>query len=852
MSAKLSPSVAPGLCKVEGAADRFAETIPAYDTALADKVSSNLAAVLVRLHAGTVEALIRDEEVVHYVSNAVLYYSRHAWIARTASEILRRVCGAQAGRNAVFGKSDDGRTATLLGLLAVATVHSGDAAIVAEALGALALLVADRTTMAWQNMSEARFLVLVADLLQRHADKLPVTQQALRIMAAARPPDAVQGQLAKAGFTPLVTALLEKHMDVPSVAHDAAAVVGRLVSVAPLPRSKAADLTTLLMAAVHRYDDAGSAAECARAGVSGGAVIGVAMRALSNLALDAPVTRAQLAEGSRAFQLLECMRRHAGDAAAAGGACELLSALAQPASASSPAPSSLAPIVLADAVPLVMTIMEAHEADDEVLLGALAAFTTLGLDPATRLLLAQEAPVRLLLKLLRRRMHCRYVVFQIVIGCISAVAKEETGRAALMDGGAAPETLGLLLEAARTHNDRRGDKSMAAMVMAAIASLCCSYDRYIAAHEAGVPAAALAVLQVAASSTGDELAASQACTVLSEVARYHAAREDLFAAGAPAAALKFIRRYSKPTFATLSAWAVVRRFFEDRAALARQPPLVDDDALPLMLASLRELATHACGQTVKHVASCLIHALAARPAVVRAALAAAVPTLLRVLRAHAADVHAVARVMTLLASFAAVPSADGAGALAKAKGLPDVLAALAKHGADSEAAGAACSVIACLAAPRCPDGVAELGRAIEEVLPAVAHVLRHHIAAGSSGESDSGTVADAASCALLVVSETPSNCPHFARGGVIPALLGLLKRYADGDPAAGSRFAAANAAVALCRAASAESCLVLMRTLKTQDVLAAVLPRVADISDSVQADARAAATQLMRLLAVAH
>lgn len=508
-----------------------------------------------------------------------------------------------------------------MGLLHAAILHRDNEDTVVDALVALGRLVDDRTTTASLLFSEPRWLAIFADLLWRHAtsDRPEAPKNALLIIAQCSPSNAFYGELAKAGFIELATSLLRKHMYVPSIAYDTAVAFSRIFPVEPPPRSKAAELAALLMAVIRRYDSADAAGFDARDLVPS-SVIGSAMHALALLNIAAPTASEHLAEGSNAFQLVDCMRRHMADPLVAAAACEVLSSLARAQSR-----SVVMPLVLAGAVPLLLAILEAYEANRRAVIAGGQAFAYLACDAATRLQLAEEAPVRLLRRLLRRHVSDPGVASELV-SCIFIIAQAELGRVHLVDGDAAPETLALLLEAARIHRGITGEKSIVAVAFAAVAATCDSHDRVVAAHKAGAGAAALSALSDAGSRSGDERAASHACEALANMACLRLARDELFPAGAPALMLRALKRYTgageSSADVARSAWGALRHFFEDHVEMGKHPKVIEQ-ALPLLLAALERHT--ACAVTVCNAGTCLARMIVIGRPSLRAAAADAAP-----------------------------------------------------------------------------------------------------------------------------------------------------------------------------------------------------------------------------------
>lgn len=779
--------------------------------------------------------MLRSERDLQTVSSAVAKLARHPGVASTGSKLLRLLCASAEGRAAVTvhnAEVGNVRGATFGGLLRVAALHGRDPAVVADALAALALLMDDESTLAWEFLSEARQLAVIVDVLRRHADNAAVAEQALHIVACAQTTDDFHRQLVGEGMAALGATLLGKHVETAAIARDASELMRCYCPEDTVPGAKASELSDLLTAVLQRYDEQAREKAAVDGGDAAGvaaavAVIAAAMRALVRLAMNAPAVPAQLVGGAAAFQLVACMRRHMSDPIAAAPACELLLAIAQA------GPSVMAPLVLAGAVPLLLDVLERHEANERVVRFASAAFARFANDPATLLQLAEERPVLLLRNLLRRYLHSSDVLLPLLGGCFPAISREESGRAVLMDSGAAPETLRLLLEAARIH---RGEPNISALAVGSAGLLCKAYGDYIAAHEAGVPAAALELMQCA-ELKGDELFVSAACSLIGKVGLHEAVREQLLRDGAPAAVIAVMKRFGPASSASCNGIAALRRFFEQ---LDKLKPAQVAAALPLVVATMRSNIGN--GDAVANASYCIGCAVPFSPDVV--CKAGPVPLLHKALRLHMAELTPAHAILTALAGLATVPRADGAGAVAEAKLLTDVLAALEKHSAREDVAFAACGVITGVAA--WPSGAAEVGRSIDALLPAVARALRLHLA-------DDDSSAPAAACSTLcVLSRTAAYRRHFARGAAIPSLLAVLRRFVERAGDAGFAWSfestASMALSAVAGISSAAECVSLLRTLKAQDLVPAVLARLDVVSEGARADMAAAAAALTRSL----
>lgn len=840
MSAELRQPEAPAT-----AADSYAATIPVFDPAEAERISAMLDATLPRVHESEIHALIEDETAVATVCLALFAFARHPHIARVGSAILRSVCRSEAGRAAACASSETTedvtvRGATVEGLLHAAILHPKDEDTVVDALGALVLLVNDHTTQTKQIFSEPRCLVIIADLLWRHAsdDRPDAAKSALHIIATCSHPKTFIAQLADRGFVELAQSLLSKHMNVPSIAQQTALILSHVFPVAPPPPSKAAELAALLMAAVRLYDRADDAA-FDESDTAPSAVVASTVHAIGWLTRLVPSAGEYLMEGANAFQLVGCLRRHMANLISAAAACSLLTGLAKAKSQ-----AFVTRLVLAGAVPLLLSSLEAHEATPQLVFLGCEAFWYFAHDAATRLELAQEEPVRLLLRLLRRHIGDSKLA-HLLAECLRLIAKEETGCTLLFDGDAAPETIALLLEVARAHKDATGARSPVAAAFAVISVACTSYDRIAAAHKAGVGAAALSALRATVSRPDDEAAAVSLCEILGNISCYHEGRADLFKAGAPALVLQALKRYSTSADLPSAAWGMLRQIAVDPGELGRHPKLLDE-ALPLLLDALEH--NWDCPITVAGASSFFCWMLDfGRPSACNAAARSA-PLLLRALRAHPGD-DTVALVVLGALSRVAAASPAGARAVLACKALADAVAALSKHGgSDPVIASCAARLLDELAGKGCSGGAAELSRPgmIEAVLPAAARALRHRITDDFSSNCVRHSVG-----VLCKLADVPSNRPHYARVGVIPGLLGLLKRYGEGgegETADVLAHAASLAAVTLYRAAPSEACLALMRTLKAQDVLVAVLARVDDSKGRAEVQVRDAITRLLPAL----
>lgn len=831
--------------------DLYAETIPHCDPAEAEKVSALLNAMLPRLQDSKIHALIADEKAIATVSFALRTFARHPHVARLGSVILRSVCGSEEGRAVACAHGVgrlDVRAATFMGLLHAAVVHRDSEETVASALEALACLVEDSATEALLFVSEPRCLTIIADLLWRHAgsDRPEAARHALHILANCDALIAFYKQLAGAGFIELAISLLGKHMDVLSIVHDTAAVLHQVFAVAPPPASKAAELVALLMSVVRRYDHADGAIAGADAPVAvptSVMVVQSALRAMARLALAVPVAGEHLVAGSGAFQLVGCMRRHMGSAAVAVDSCELIYSLAVD------SPPCASALILAGAVPLLVTMLEAHEVDERVVATGGRAFSAFARDAASRWQVADEAHVRLLLRLLRRHIGNADAVYGLVAASLAAVVREESGRAACMDGGAAPETLRLLLEVVRIHKGSFAEgRSLVGSTFGVLATLCRGHSDIVAAHAAGVAAAALAALQDVASGCEDERAVILICAMLTGVTRYHVTRSEMFAAGAPAVLLAVLKRCGGSDMVARGVCGAFREFAEDKKQMAGYRALMSD-AAPLLLAAVSDHMVHA--GIVANAVTCVARMQSAGPPSVAAAAIAAVPVLLLAVRTHPEDEHVASSAWPLLYSLAIGPSPAGARALTEAKAVPDAVAALQKHGDAPVIAAAACGVLVGVSADRCPGGVAQLTSVIEAVLPAAARALRHRV----TDDAGKQCVMNA-SGVLCKLASDPSNLSHFARGIAIPALLGLLKRYADsgeGETADTDALVdyASVAAMALSLVTLSDACAALMRTLKAQEVAAAVVARMDKAKDKPMLNLRAAAANILSALTAA-
>lgn len=816
---------------------------PAADVEI---VTSHLTCAMAELRAKGTDAFIANTDGVETIIAALtLVGARHVAVARACCAILCAVCGSPEGRDVVsccvsaFSAAADSsgklhakqlnctaRSGLALSLLS----HKDDAPLVEDALAALAALMVHPTSDEF-NRFQAKLPGTVDqvhrtafDRLHDHGGNAALAQQALCVILATTPSPDMRKQVASLGGAAVAALTLAKHVDKPAIARDAAVAMNRVMDVSGVAQPIGVNLVQLLGTALRRYTDDAQAGKDAFAAEIAGAI----MNALSHMR-GMPGVWDYLGKGIDVFRLVAGMRRHMADSDAASAACHLLASMAD-------FPEGFAArcsrLDIAGAVPVLLDIMTAHDGDATVVIDACSAFWRLAKDAPTRLQLAERRPVALLLSLLRHYLHSAELVSILVGECLPAVAHEEAAHSLLMDDEAAADTLRLLLEAARLH---KADVRVARSVLFAVDCLCKSYADTVATREAG---AFVHALECAQSLGTDESVAFAACSALAKVSADVVSCKQLATRGAAAAMFELLKRHTKSSVRVANgACSVLYQLFQRADAPDRSTVAA---AAPLLLTALRCHTSNAV--FVFSAAHAVAASICAAP---DAALAAApVRTLKLALRQHAGDARTVAAVLKALDAAAQIPADEGMKAVAAAELLPDVIACLEWHGALLDPAYFCFRIIDALDKWRSTSGLGagHFDRHTPALLAAIARSMRHHMAEDA---------ANVMSCAAIVgLSHHAAYRPHFARGGVIPLLTGVLRRYASSVGGHGLLMerAALGAVAALANAATAPECVALMHTLSVRDVVAAVLVRLGDAGGDEAAEIRRRATQLQRAL----
>lgn len=651
---------------------------------------------------------------------------------------------------------------------------------------------------------------IAMDRMFDHTATAAVAQQLLRLALATKPSAAKRDAIVAGGGGDIPGMTMSHHITNPTIVRDAAALMHRMLAAPGAARRLDGEAARCLATALrYLFATDRDAPEAAAAGEPEAADVAFAlMRTLTRLLEGGSVALwGRLTEGINYVQLVTGMRKHMANVSAAAAACRLLAAIAEPRMGS---PARVSQLGLAGAVPLVIDIMEAHEADAQVVAAAASAFARLAKDASLRPQMAEPRPVLLLWRLLQRHVHSVEVMAGVLGECVAAIMPEESSRAVLMDDGAAAGTLRCVVETARLHP---ASVPVTCSALVAVKWLCRSYDDYSAAHEAG--AFTLAVDR-ARELGAEQTVAFASPSLISIGVLWPRACEQLQVYGAPAAMVDLVQRYSASSDTIRPACQSLFRLFGMRDAPEAVKPALAA-AVPVLVAALRE---HKEDSDIA-VSGCYILANAARAMPDVLLGAAPVPVLRDVMRQHLGQEHVVCGALDALMVAAETPSARGAGAVARAKLLPDVAAALEKHGRHSGVAQSAYRVIRALHGWQAAGGARadEFNLHVPAVLTAVARSTRH-------ATLDSMTICVA--CLIMTeLARVEAYRPHFAQGGVIPMLLGILRRYADGDDTVEASIITASAV--LCKVTSAPECAALLRSLSSVHAatIAAVQVRVA-------------------------
>lgn len=808
-----------------------AEAMSAADVA---QVARHVQVALAELRVGGTAAFITIGGAVDAVILTLsVLGERDATIAHACCTVLRIVCDSAEGREVT--SNDVTAVVPSEGSSHRRARHGDDVGLLEGCLAALAGLMQHSASPAAEraeallHASVDDVYTVAADQLHRHSDRAAVVRQALRVVVATSPSRGMRMRIAERGGGDVLAMVLAKHFADPFIARDAAFELQQLLYSLSMARRLDPDFARHLGVALRRYIDDEQAGTTAEAPRVASALMGTLAQVLD--VIDGPEVWAKLAAVIDDFHLVDAMRKHMAHPAAATAACELLGVAAY--TKAEGAAVRVPHLALAGAAALVVDILEAHEADAVVVAAASKAFYSMCCDEASKVQLAEPQPVLLLLKLLRCHLHDAEAAMCLLGQALPSVAASESARSALMDDGAAGETLRLAMDAARIH---KAESMVVCGALHAIKSLCRSYSDYTAAHAVGAFALAL---DLARERGEDAEIAGQCLAVLFVAVQHGPALQRLVSEGGPATIIGLLKRHSGEALIVMLGCQALVRVFKLPALLPE--PSVFAAAVPVLLAASSDFISIV--QIVGFAALSLAAAADVVPDVILKA--GGVPVLVHALQQHLSSGNVVCGAVTSLASIAGRCPVAGAAAAANAKALPLLISAMDAHGKHTFVALPCYRIVHAMHEHRNASGVcrAELDCNAAALLPAIARSMRHHT-------SNEATI-DMACTTLYALSREASYRPHFARGGVIPLLLGVLRRYADsGSVEEHAVFAAAST---LHDVAASPECASLIRSLKGWDdtMASAVLFRLGAADTEAKKDIELAVLHLRLALAKA-
>lgn len=645
----------------------------------------------------------------------------------------------------------------------------GDESCAAVSMGILAALVGFREPEIVDLILAERCLKSIIAAMERHRRSSELVADACCVLCIVASPPANRGErLAKAGAVPAILAGLNAHVGHARAACFGANALGYLAPFAAAEEVAACEAA--IMAALRTHD--GDAA-----------LVAPIMLSMRTLTQSSSAAASALVAGGHAFPVLALMRRYEADIAVSVAAALLLCDLAAK-------EAHHTQLVVAGAVPALLTALQLHEASPVVVVQACRAMFGLAKsDPATQLLLGSAEVAGSLLALLRRYVPSSDSGAVVaVLEPFTIIAEGDSDAVScLVAGGVRP----LLLEALQRHGKSTHAARNATLTLTYLAK---GYDDRVALASTGATKAAVQALV----RHGSDLRTAQACLLmLCKASDASSTHKTLVADGAfGALPPALLAHYTNRVFAE-HAVALLYLLCSDMATMEK---LQRSEAAPALAAALRQhgrtiepLAHDACTLLVtiaRHDGSrramvtsgCiepLVAALAAHTgsSSIAFTVCEALYALLQPPRGAAPLAAGKKALSTGYSTRSASAEPDVVAAIVGAGGVPVVAAALDAHADDAFVARFGCDSLAHVLLGLPEDARAPL--VTLEVISVVTKALRRH------KDSSDFSIIRAGAVALQQASEVPSAWPHFVSTGAIPLLVALLRLYGGDERVVG-------------------------------------------------------------------